>query len=154
MQLFKTVSILSLLFTLNVFAEIDSLKSEVVISSGDFTSTKISELVHDKNFMVIFSKNCPHCKEYFRDLKNCYKNHHEILAISVDQDKRRARKYWKQLNVPFKFWMASRELADKLSSMKVGMPFSYLVFKGRVYPVGAGRITCERISELSGFNPR
>jgi hypothetical protein len=122
-----------------------------VESLNRFESKPLLNILGDKGFVVVFSKDCAHCKKYFRSLDKCLQPGVKIVPVSVDDNRKKVIKYWKSVGVSFKAWLGSSDFNQQFKELKQGMPFSYFVFKQKVYPIGAGHVSCEQIGQLANF---
>ena len=118
-------------------------------SLSDFSTVPMNDLLGQRSLVVVFSKDCAHCKSHFKSLHQCYKGESNIIPISVDNDKKKVKKYWRSAKLPFPAWIGSKSFNKKFSALKKNLPYSYLYYGKKFYPIGAGSISCERIAQLS-----
>ena len=150
MQVFSIIFLC--LFITQSYAEIFDGMS--VSSLNDYSERSLDSIADKKSLIVVFSKDCAHCKSHFQSLHKCYNSSSKIIPISVDSDRKKVKKYWRSMNLPFPAWMGSKTFNKKFSSLKKNLPYSYFHYQNKYYPIGAGPISCERISQLSSFKSK
>jgi len=145
MQVFKYI------FLFFIIGQVQSalFDNQQVHSLNDFSSIAVKDLLKKKSLIVVFSKDCAHCKSHFQSLNKCFGGESTIIPISVDNDKKKVKKYWRSLGLSFPAWMGNKSFNKKFSSLKKGLPYSYFYYQDKFYPIGAGPISCDRIAQLS-----
>ena len=72
-----------------------------------------------------------------------------VIPVSIDENKKQISRYWKKVKSPLKAWQVDKDFQNKFKELGQGMPYTYLLYKNIVYPVGAGIISCDRLAKLN-----